>query len=65
MVQDESRLLVTDLLDTIIVSPVPVESPLRIVLLDVGICNTLAAHDLSNLRDTISAIILGQVTICL
>ena len=62
LLQDDSRLLVTDLLDTVIVSTAPVECPLRLVLLDAGISNTLAPRDLANLRATITSIILGQVS---
>lgn len=36
--------------------------PLRLVLLDCGICKSLSEHDLTNLRRVFKAIVLGQVS---
>ena len=50
-----------DVCDTVIVNVKPVENPLRLVFLDVGIATMLSEHDRRNFHDVFTAIVLGKV----
>ena len=54
--------MVVDMCDTVMVITKPVECPLRLVLLDVGITTSLQPGDLTNLRNVITAVVLGEVS---
>lgn len=53
--------MVVDMCDTVMLITKPVECPLRLVLLDVGITTSLQPGDLGNLRSVITAVVLGEV----
>ena len=61
--QEECKLIVVDLCDTIMVDVKPVENPMRLVLLDTGITTILSEKDLKNLKDVFTAVILGDVSV--
>ena len=50
-----------DVGDTTIVTVKPVDNPVRLVLLDVGIASSLSSQDLTNLKAVFTAVILGEV----
>ncbi len=54
-------MLLVDAGDTAFVSVKPVETSLRLVLLDTGISVSLSAADLANLKAVFTAVVLGQV----
>ena len=61
-VQEESKLTLVDICDTTVVNVKPVECPLRIVLLDVGITSSLSAHHKQTFSDVFRAVVLGDVS---
>lgn len=54
--------MVVDLCDTVIVTVKPVETPVRLVLLDTGITSSLSERDLRNLKQVFTAVIIGDVS---
>ena len=55
-------MIVSDICDVVIATTVkPVEHPVRLVLLDVGISNSLSEKDFKNLKDTMSAVTHSEV----
>lgn len=58
--EEESRLEILNLADTILINVKPVESPLRIVLLDTGITVTLSDKDKENFRAVFTAVVKGE-----
>ena len=53
--------MLVDLGDTVLVNVHTVESPLRLVLLDVGIASSLSDKDLNNFKAVFKAVVLGEV----
>ena len=56
-------MVLVDLGDMMIMDVKVVESPLRLVLLDVGITTSLEDTDWVNLKKVFTAIVLGQVVV--
>ena len=60
--QDENKLILVDMGDTVLIDVKPVETPLRLVLLDTGITTSLTEKDRQNFRDVFSAVVMGEVS---
>ncbi|XP_064636450.1 uncharacterized aarF domain-containing protein kinase 2-like [Lineus longissimus] len=58
--QDDSKLVLVDVCDTLIINVKPVECPLRLVLLDVGIVSQLSEKDKENFTEVFRAVVLGE-----
>lgn len=59
--EEESKLVLVDICDTVVVNVRPPECPIRLVLLDCGITSYLSSKDLVNLRSVFTAVVLGEV----
>lgn len=59
--QDESKLVLVDICDTVVVNVKPVENPVRIVLLDAGITSSLSNSDMNNFKSVFTAVVIGEV----
>ncbi|XP_066286238.1 uncharacterized aarF domain-containing protein kinase 2-like isoform X2 [Branchiostoma lanceolatum] len=55
-----NKMMLVDMCDTVIVNVKPVENPIRLVLLDVGIIAELEEQDRLNFRDVFTAVVLGE-----
>jgi aarF domain-containing kinase len=55
-------MMMVDLCDTLIVTVVPTQNPVRLVLLDTGIVTSLSNTDLQNFKDVFTAVIMGEVS---
>ena len=60
-IQDENKLVMVDLCDTVVVNVLPADNPIRLVLLDVGISASLTENDLQNFKDVFTAVVIGEV----
>ncbi|XP_035681339.1 uncharacterized aarF domain-containing protein kinase 2-like isoform X1 [Branchiostoma floridae] len=55
-----NKMMLVDMCDTVIVNVKPVENPIRLVLLDVGIIAELDERDRLNFRDVFTAVVMGE-----
>jgi hypothetical protein len=54
--------MLVDVGDTVIVNVKPIDCPVKLVLLDVGITASLSEEDRQNFRNVFKAVVLGDVS---
>lgn len=59
--EHHGKTMLTDLLDTVVVSVRPPPCPIQLVLLDAGIVAQLSDRDLANFKAVFTAVVLRQV----
>ncbi|XP_070553879.1 uncharacterized aarF domain-containing protein kinase 2-like [Ptychodera flava] len=57
---EQSKLTLVDMCDTVIVNVKPVECPVKLVFLDTGITAELGQEDMESFRDVFTAVVLGD-----
>ncbi|KAK2165593.1 hypothetical protein LSH36_48g06022 [Paralvinella palmiformis] len=58
--QEENKLMLVDVGDTVILSVKPTVCPVRLILLDVGITASLSEKDMINFRNVFKAVVIGD-----
>jgi predicted unusual protein kinase regulating ubiquinone biosynthesis (AarF/ABC1/UbiB family) len=61
-IQEDSKLVLVDVCDTLVINVKPTQCPLRLVLLDVGIVAQLGEKDKENFTELFRAVVLGEVS---
>ncbi|CAH1777512.1 unnamed protein product [Owenia fusiformis] len=58
--EDDNKLVILDLGDTVMINVKSVECPLRLILVDAGITSSLSKSDLQNFREVFTAVVQGN-----
>ncbi|XP_077984265.1 putative aarF domain-containing protein kinase 2 [Glandiceps talaboti] len=58
--EEQTKLTLVDVCDTVIINVKPVECPIKLIFLDTGIVSTLAELDRQSFQDVFTAVVLGD-----